>query len=106
MTALTKSTRLTAADVEAALADDRHLGYGFHERALLPAASQVRLTRVVAEIATEAGWAYEDLFHWTNSKFGRHLISDVMGPRLNGEALRHVVRNYINEATRQQSQEF
>jgi len=92
---------LTAQDVEDALADPRHNGYGFAERSILSATTQVRLTRIVAEIANDLGWDREMLFQWTDSKYGRWLADSFRGPRLDKAAARETVRKYVNaEAAR------
>lgn len=72
---------LTTADLRKASNDERWLGFGYlGERArqddlvLCEAVDQ----RII-DAANDAGWEYEDLFAWANSKLGRWLGDAMFG---------------------------
>jgi hypothetical protein len=73
--------KLTIDNLEAALADERHLGVGYWEsRSVeMPKRKLERLDRAVIRQANALGLDQERLFHWTNSKYGRWLVDDVYG---------------------------
>lgn len=82
---------LTTADVERTLLDDRHLGFGYASSLHLPHALRARLDASVVAVANELGLDYEQLFAWSNSKYGRWLTGH--GP---ASVSLGVVRKYLN----------
>lgn len=89
---------LTTADLDAALADDRHLGHGYATRDYIESQSKrERLDRAVVAVANDADFSAEELFHWTNSKWGRWLIDGVYGR--NESPTQATVRRYLNAET-------
>jgi hypothetical protein len=72
---------LTIEDIKRAGRDERWLGWGYlGERSRVgdPVAVQVEaIDQRVIDFANEAGWDYEQLFAWCNSKLGRW-FGDVM----------------------------
>jgi hypothetical protein len=65
------TTKLTADDLDRALADERHWGFGYSEREYLSQTRRAQMDRAVLRRANTLGWDYEDLFAWTNNKAGR-----------------------------------
>lgn len=84
---------LTKDDVEACLADDRHLGVGYATSRDLSPSKADRLDRCVVAVANELGLDRESLFHWTNSKYGRWLTDAVLGndAPINAETVRRLL---------------
>lgn len=69
---MTETTvQLTRDDLDAALNDERHMGYGYAGRRYLSRARREEMDRAVVRQANALGWTYEDLFEWANSKHGR-----------------------------------
>jgi hypothetical protein len=92
-----RSTRpLTVADLERALADDRHLGYGFAERRNLTAARSQQMGRAIIREANALGLDYEALFHWTNSKHARWACDEAGDA---GSNLNQIVARYLTATT-------
>lgn len=86
-------TKLTVEDLRKALyEDDRHLGWGYGESSYLPEGKRNRLDRAVVAVANELGLDYESLFHWSNSKYGRHLCDTAIYE----SPTRETVRGYLN----------
>ena len=84
-------------DLEAALEDDRHHGWGYATKTSLGAGIQAKLDCAVIDVANELGLDYEELFMWTNSKYGRWLIDSLGSPtkvlvreQLNQDAIDHL----------------
>ena len=86
------STRVTVADVERALQDERHLGWGYSTKYYLPRTRQENLDRAVASVASELDLDSEALFAWTNAKSGRWLVDAATAGRIN----RDLVRKFLN----------
>lgn len=81
---MTTDTKLTVDDISRALADERHLGWGYTCTRDLGAeygrqSDQDQLDRNVVAVANELGLDYDTFFHWTNSKYGRWLADAVIG---------------------------
>lgn len=64
---------LTQRDLENALLDERHLGYGYRASDRLRRTEAMKLDTLVVERANELGLDYEDLLAWANSKEARWL---------------------------------
>jgi hypothetical protein len=90
-------TTTTARSFDRMMSDDRWGGYGFlggreialdNSDAECPARPELVATidRLVLEATAE--WSADDLFHWANSKDGRHFADVVFGgnPHLTAEA--------------------
>lgn len=89
------TARLFDGDLQMALEDDRHLGFGYATADVIGSASRRRsLDRAVVAVANEVGLDSETLFHWTNSKWGRWLVDGVHGR--NEPPTRATVRAYLN----------
>jgi hypothetical protein len=69
--ATTTNTNLTANDITKVINDDRHLGFGVAEIQHMSEGEKVNFIAEVVRMANEAGWSYEDLFAWGNSKLAR-----------------------------------
>jgi hypothetical protein len=69
------TTTLTPTDLDNAAQDDRYLGFGYLSgRRHILTEDPTLVARVDTEViahANAAGWTYEDLFTWANSKNGR-----------------------------------
>lgn len=89
------STRVTVADVERALQDERHLGWGYATKYHLPRSRRETLDLAVARVASELDLDAEALFAWTDSKSGRWLVDAASGGRIN----RDLVRKFLNDET-------
>jgi len=87
---------LTVADLHATLADERHLGWGYACTSDLPQGKRDALDRAIVGVANEEGLTAEELFDWSNSKWGRWLTDDLMGR--NGRPTRANVRRYLTRA--------
>ena len=85
---------LTTSDLEAALGDERHLGFGYAISRDLGESRRKRLDRAVVRVANDLDLDAETLFHWANSKWGR-LVDGVYGR--NESPSSETVRNYLNE---------
>lgn len=72
-------TKLTVEDLHATLEDERHLGWGYATTEELNDRERRNLDVVVIEIANEQGWTKDQLFEWSNSKYGRWLSDLVYG---------------------------
>lgn len=77
--AMNPTSTITRHDVADCLTDDRHLGFGLAESHLLTSRKRDQLFTAIAAVAVELGITKEELFHWTNSKWGRWLIDGVYG---------------------------
>lgn len=92
----TKKTPLTTDDLERTLADDRHLGFGYACTLDIASSSKrVSLDRAIVAVANELGLDYEQLFDWSNSKYGRWLADAVVGR--GAKPNRETVRYFLNE---------
>jgi hypothetical protein len=92
---MSSTAKLTTEDLTTALNDDRHQGWGYAEADLIGSTSKrERLDRVVVAVANELGMNAEQLFEWTNSKYGRWLTDDVHG--CNASPSTPTVRRYLN----------
>lgn len=89
------STPLTQDDLDAALADERHLGFGYAGRQHLDADTRAQLDKGVLEVANMLVLTREDLFHWTNSKYGRWLCDHAS----DGNTSLGRVSDYLNPDT-------
>lgn len=90
---------LTVTDLRQTLADERHLGFGYACCSDLPETTRERLDRAVVAVANELHLSPEDLFHWSNSKYGRWLYDAVQGN--DKPPTRATVRDLLNpEAVR------
>jgi hypothetical protein len=85
---------LTVGDIDIALNDPRHSGYGYRAASGLPARKLETLNRSVAAVANELGYSSEDLFRWADSKHGRWLVDRVYGT--NEPPTRATVRKEMN----------
>ena len=71
---------LTVADLHATLNDGRHLGFGYAEVDIyVEGKTREQLDATIVEVANELGMSREDLFHWSNSKYGRWMGDAVYG---------------------------
>lgn len=86
---------ITTENIGQALADERHLGFGYAcTRDISSASKKAQLDNAVAGVANELGLDAETFFHWTNSKLGRWLADGVLG---RGEPpTKETVRKYLN----------
>lgn len=83
--------KLTTDDLDAALNDEDHLGWGYSgASSYLSDSKRERLDRAVVAVANELGLSKRELFHWTNSKYGRWLTDTVESPS------KASVREYLN----------
>lgn len=89
---MTKTGNLTQTDLDAALSDERHYGFGYATRDELPARIRQALDAAVLEVANEIGVTREQLFHWANSKDGRWLCDHAS----DGNTSLERVRTYLN----------
>lgn len=64
-------------DLDAALDDDRHLGWGYSVKRHLSTRTAAKLDCAVIDVANELGLDYEELFLWANSKEGRWLVDKI-----------------------------
>jgi hypothetical protein len=85
---------LTLADLDRALEDERHMGYGYAIASDLTPHKRERLNRAVIAVANQLGMNYQQLFEWTNSKYGRHLAGYVEHNEL--PASQESVRQYLH----------
>lgn len=85
---------LTTDDLDACLADDDHLGWGYAIASDLSNSKRERLDRAVVAVANELGLSKRDLFHWTNSKYGRWLVDGIYGR--DESPSKASVRHYLN----------
>lgn len=99
---MTSKTKLTTADLEAALNDERHLGFGYATRDYLPTSLRERLDRNVVWVANDLGLDAETLFHWANSKNARWLCDHAS----DGKVSRDRVRDYLNPETVASAMDF
>ena len=83
---------LTVADLDATLADERHLGWGYASAGHFGDSKRARLDRAVVAVANELGLDYEGLFMWSNSKLARWCADEMHGRSPSREAVRH----YLN----------
>jgi len=74
---MTTRTQLTQDAIELALQDERAYGFGYYESTRLPRRFGLALDEAVIIAANLAGWDYEQLFKWANSKSGRLLVDHV-----------------------------
>jgi hypothetical protein len=72
MTNTLTTTTLTYDDIDRALADERHHGWGYACRSSLNERARHTADAVVLRAANEQGWDYDQLFEWCDSKSGRH----------------------------------
>jgi hypothetical protein len=84
---------LTETHLHEALEDERHHGWGYAGRSYLSAARRDLLDRLVLDAANDLGLTREELFQWTDSKYGRHLTDEASGRSAN---LRPLVARYLN----------
>lgn len=78
------TSKLTVKDIEAGYENDEWAGWGYlgerdamldrRGKSLIP-----KMDRLVLKIANAAGWTKDNLFHWTNSKYGRHFVDQAFG---------------------------
>lgn len=94
-------TTLTAADLDRALEDDRHLGFGYATRgAIVPLTDRKLLDESVVATANRLGWTYDDLFHWANSNHGRWLVDHFEGrPSQRAFSVADIVSQYVTDST-------
>lgn len=96
---------LTVEDLHRTLEDDRHLGYGYASCSLVLSGTRMdRLDRAIVAVANELRLSYNDLFHWSNSKYGRWLADGIYGR--DESPTRANVRRYLNAEAVRVSQEF
>lgn len=88
-------------DLDDAVEDQRHLGWGYSTKSGLPNRAQATLDCAVIDVANELELNYEELFHWTNSKYGRWLV-DTIGGKTPTKA---AVRKYLNAEAVKDAQE-
>lgn len=88
---------LTTKDLEDALADPQHLGYGYATAGNLRRSQATALDNAVVRVANELDLDPVAFFDWTNSKYGRWLVDGVegCGEKPNAET----VRKYMNADT-------
>ena len=89
-------------DLDAALEDGRHNGWGYLTSRHLRVRQAAALDIAVIDVANELGLNYEDLFSWTNSKNGRWLVD---GIESDTKPTAKLVREYLNEETMQRLRE-
>jgi hypothetical protein len=70
---------LTVADLDRAIRDERHLGFGYATSRDISAGRRKALDLAVVEVANDLGVDYETLFVWSNSKNGRWLVDEASG---------------------------
>jgi hypothetical protein len=81
--------------IERALADGRHLGFGYAcTRDIESESKRQRLDRATVAVANELGLDDETFFHWANSKYGRWLADAVLGR--DEPPTKATVRQYLN----------
>lgn len=88
---MTTTTKLTVADLNTALLDERHGGWGYATAAYLAPSRRERLNANVVHVANELGLDYEALFMWANSKLGRWLVDSA-----DVSTSRATVRQHLN----------
>lgn len=95
---------ITTESIEQALADERHLGWGYAcTRDIESESKRDRLDRATVAVANELGLDAETFFHWTNSKYGRWLTDAVLG---RGEPpTKATVRQLLNPSAIEQATE-
>ena len=80
---------LTLNDLDDTLSDERHLGFGYATASFLTTSLRERLDRNVVFVANESALTKEELFLWSNSKYGRWLVDT-------GSITRATVRDYLS----------
>ena len=90
--------------LETALEHEDHLGWGYATKDSLPTVRQAKLDCAVIDVANELFLTPEDLFHWTNSKWGRWLVDGVYGR--DESPTKKTVRNYLNEKAVREALDF
>lgn len=94
---MTTAAKLTVEDLHATLEDEDHLGFGYaccHDD--LPAGKLRRLDAAIVAVANEEHLSHEDLFKWSNSKYGRWLADAVHGR--DATPTRETVRQLLSAA--------
>lgn len=86
---------IAAADLQGALQDDRHFGWGYACTRKHGPAFCKKLDREVVDAANELELGYEELFAWANSKNGRWLDDQLDGTETQRE-VRETVRCYLD----------
>lgn len=86
---------LTIADLDASLARDDHLGWGYATARSLDVVRRELLDRAIVDVANELGLDADGLFLWANSKNGRWLVDAVYGRDALPDA--DTVRDFLNE---------
>jgi hypothetical protein len=97
----TTARKLTVADLERALLDERHNGWGYATRYGLSESRRRQLDGTVVGVANELGLDTDQLFAWTDCKSARWLVDAASGGRIN----RHLVRGFLNEREVKAAQE-
>lgn len=69
-------TQLTQDAIELALQDENAYGFGYYTSMHLPRRFGLALDEAVIMAANLAGWDYDQLVEWANSKAGRHLVDE------------------------------
>ncbi len=85
-------TGLTVTDLRETLDDERHHGWGYACCGDLPETKRDRLDRAIVGVANEEKLTLDELFVWSNSKYGRYLADEVNG----GAPTRATVRDYLS----------
>lgn len=85
---------IVGTDLQDALQDDRHLGWGYALTRSLGPAFCKKLDREVVDAANDLELTYEELFNWANSKAGRWLSDQFDGTETQRE-IRQSVRCYL-----------
>lgn len=98
------TSTLSVEDLHRTLEDERHLGFGYACCDVVTGSRAGRLDSAIVYVANELGLSYEDLFHWSNSKYGRWLADGVYGR--DESPTRATVRHYLNPEAVRVSQEF
>ncbi len=82
-----------------ALADDRHDGYGYAESQRLPRRFGLALDEALLIAANLAGWDYEQLFEWANSRPARWFVDEASrflgGPTPDATTLVPLAARYV-----------
>jgi hypothetical protein len=85
---------LSLEDLDATLEDERHNGWGYATKSgSLDLRPEAQLDCAVIDVANELGLSYDDLFIWTDSKYGRWLVDTVAGQT----PTKTTVRKYLNQ---------